>query len=195
MGAQPPQLEATYSVGKTIRYTATAAVNVVVSRGQLLDSLVLATGSTAAYRVLDAVKVRSIRIWGNAPGTGAVQARTSSVQWLSSYSPAKVVSDSGVGATYGARVYSKPPAMSLAGFWSLTGINESEAVFWLTLNEGDIVDLAVSARIQNNVNGEDAPAAVTVVGATVGTVYQLALDFVQSGAAAVIIPVAYNTIT
>jgi len=196
MPSHPPQIETTFSVGKTLRFTATAATSgSAFSRAALLDLLVMAETTTAAGRIFDAVKVRRIRIWGNAPGAGAVAARTSGVQWLSTYSPAKVVSDSGSGATYGARISTKPPAQSLAGFWSLTGVNESDTLFVLQLNVGDVVDIDFSFRLQNNIFGTDIPAAITVVAATVGTVYCMALDFANAGAAATILPVEYITIT
>lgn len=149
MGLKPPQFESTFQVSKKLRFTATAAITTAILRGGLLDLLVAAQTATAAGRIFDAVKVRRIRIWGNAPGAGAVATRTSGVQWLSTYSPAKMVSDSGSGATYGARIDTKPPAMSLAGFWSLTGIGESEALFALQLNQGDVVDIDFTFRLQN----------------------------------------------
>jgi hypothetical protein len=195
MPSKPPQFEATFVVGKTVRFTATAAGSIPITRGALLDLVVMATTTTAANRIFDAVKVRRIRIWSNPPGAGAVATRTCGVQWLSNLSPSKVVSDSGVGATYGARVDTKPPAMSLAGFWSLTGVDETEQLFYLQLNQGDVIDLDLSFRIQNNLFGTDPPAAVTVIGATVGTVYILALDFVDFAAMAVILPVEYITVT
>jgi hypothetical protein len=103
MSMKPPQFESTFAVGKTVRFTATAAALIEVTRASLLDLFVMAETTIAAGRIFDAVKIRRIRIWGNAPGSGAVAARTSSVQWLSTYSPAKVVSDSGSGASFGAR--------------------------------------------------------------------------------------------
>jgi hypothetical protein len=171
-------------------------MNLLVSRATLLDLMVMAVSATAANRIFDAVKIRRIRIWGNAPGAGAVAARTSSVQWLSTYSPARIVSDSGSGATYGARLSTVPPAMSLAGFWSLTGVNEADALFILELNQGDIVDLDLTFRIQNGIfDASIAPVAVVVIAATVGTVYCLALDFVTAAGSAVVLPVGYITIT
>jgi hypothetical protein len=195
MGTKPPQFESTVSVAKTLRFTSTSAANVTITRAAVLDLLVMASSATAAYRLFDAVKVRGIRIWGNAPGAGAVATRTSGVQWLSVYSPAKIVSDSGSGATYGARITTKPPAMSLAGFWSLSGINEGEDLFTLQLNQGDVVDIDFTFRLQNNFLGVAVPVAIVIVAGTVGTVYCMALDFAQSGAAAVVVPVDYTTIT
>jgi len=195
MPSKPPQFAATFCVGKTVRFTATAAGTFTITRASLLDLFVMAETTTAGGRIFDAVKVRRIRIWGNAPGAGAVATRTSGVQWLSTYSPAKVVSDSGVGATYGARISTKPPALPLAGFWSLTGTNEADELFVLQLNLGDVIDIDLSFQVQNNIYGTDVPAAVVLVGATVGTVYCLYLDYTVFGAAAVIMPVEYNTIT
>jgi hypothetical protein len=192
---KPPQFEATFAVGKTVRFTATAATLISCSRASMLDLFVMATAANAASRIFEAVKIRRIRVWGNAPGAGAVAARTSSLQWLSTYSPSKVVSDSGSGASYGARISSKPPAMSLAGFWSLTGVNEADELFVLQLNQGDVVDIDLSFRIQNNVFGFSVPAAIVIIGGTVGTVYCMALDFVPLAAAAVVVPVEYITIT
>jgi hypothetical protein len=192
---KPPQFESSFAVAKTVRFTATSALTFSVLRASLLDLFVMAETAVSAGRIFEAVKVRRVRIWGNAPGAGAVATRTSGVQWQSTYSPSKVVSDSGSGATYGARISTKPPAMSLAGFWSLTGVNETDALFVLQLNQGDVVDLDLTFRVQNNIFGTDVPAAVTVIGATVGTVYCLALDFFTDVAASVVIPVEYATIT
>jgi hypothetical protein len=201
MPPKPPQINTSWIVGKTCRFNkVTSTTSYGVTRAALLDLFVMATSSTAAYRIFDSVKLRRIRIWGQPPGSAApgsanVAPISSAVQWLSSLGPSKVVSDQGIGSAFGSRLDTRPPKNSLASFWSLTASDETEVLFYVTLNPGDVLDLDLTCTIQNNLYGGDAPVSITIIAGTTGTVYMTALDISASGAGALILPVQYNTIT
>jgi len=194
MPLNPPQKEG--SIGgahtATIRYTCTGLVNVSITRQQLWNTLVTATGTTVGYGSCSAVKVRRIRIWAPPPGNAA--ATTATLSWFSSWSPAKVIVDTGMGSTRGARIESRPPARSLAGEWSMTGSNQTEVVFAIICPSGSVVDVDYSFRLQDTLFGAPLGAAVTLVGATVGTMYVSYLDFIAQGTMAVMTPTGENYI-
>jgi hypothetical protein len=165
---------------------------ITVTRANLLDLMVLASGTTTAYRLFDAVKLNGIQIWGpvdTAEGTY----ENVTVQWLSTYAPATVESASGIGTAFGPRLSTRPPAKSLAGFWSLSGVSETD-ILCVIQAQNSVIDLLLEFRVQNNLYGETAPVSITVSGATVGTVYCTYLDFVQNAGSSTVAPVAYLSI-
>lgn len=192
MPRAPMEFEATFKSFKRLRFAAGSSGTITITRANLLDLMVLASGTTTAYRLFDAVKLNGIQIWGPVDtAEGAYE--TVSVQWLSTYAPAIVESASGIGTAFGPRLSTRPPAKSLAGFWSLTGISESD-VLCVISGANSIIDLLLEFRIQNNLFAETAPASVTVTSATVGTVYCTYLDFVQNGSSSTVVPVSYLSI-
>jgi hypothetical protein len=191
---KPPQQASSIVIGKTLRFQAAGAqADFALTRAGLLDLLVMATSTTAAYRIASASRIRRIDIWGQPPAQqGSVN--PIQVEWLSSLGPSKIITDVGMGATFGAKVTCRPPANSLAGFWSLTGSDETEQLVRLTLPPQSVIDLHVTFQLQNNLDAENVPVAVVVAGATIGTVYVLPLDFAASGASAEVSPVSYNSV-
>ncbi len=179
---RPPQYEASVTFGRKFRFScSTAATTSSITRAQLLDLIVLNAAANTNYRMIDAIKVNRIRIWGQPPGNaGAGVLAPVAVQWLSENGPTKLISDSGIGSTLGARIDSRPPPMSLASFWSLTGTGEAVTLFVISANAGDIVDLDCSVRFQNQSLTAAGAEAVTTVASTaagsVGVVYYLSLD-------------------
>lgn len=193
---KPPQIDSTIVCGRTVRFTAANTGVHSVTRAQLLNLLVMQTGNNTAFRICDAVRVRKIKIWGNPPGlanVGVVPPCT--VQWFSEQGPSKLVSDVGMGSTFGAKVSTRPPLMSLAGFWSLTGTNEATLLFDISCEAGDTIDVDLTFRVQNQfltAGGAEAVTSVSTTAAgTVGVVYGLSLDL---NTTANLPPVAQKTI-
>jgi len=181
MAVKPPQLESSISFGRTLRFTAVDSGVHSVTRAQLLNLMVMNVSANTNYRICDAVKVRRVRIWGNPPGNAAVGViAPCSVQWFSEAGPSKLVSDVGMGSTFGAKISTVPPARSLAGFWSLTGTNEATTLFDLGCEAGDTIDVDLTFRVQNQfltaTGAETATSVASTSGGTVGVVYGLSLD-------------------
>jgi len=195
-GVKPPSLEASISFGRTVRFTAANSGVHSITRAQLLNLLVMTTGANTAYRICDAVKVKKIRIWGNPPGLASAGiVPPCSVQWFSEAGPSKIVSDVGMGSTFGAKINTAPPQMSLAGFWSLTGTNEATVLFDIGCEAGDTIDVDLTFRIQNQfltaAGAEAATMVSTTAAGTVGVVYGLSLDL---NTTASLPPVAQKTL-
>jgi hypothetical protein len=199
MPKKPPQFESTITIGKTYRFTCTTGGVKSITRAQLLNLLVMngSVAGTQNYRLCDAVKIRRIRVWSNPPGVAQGGANSSpiSLQWFSEYGPTKVVSDSGIGFSDGAKLSSRPPPMSLASFWSLTGTSEATVLFDIALNKGDVIDVDLTQRLQNETlvaSGAEAPVLVSSTAAgTQGVVYCLSLDL---NTTASVPPVGYVTL-
>lgn len=198
MPIKPPQLATTFTVGHTLRYQANAAGTVAVTRKMLLQSLVMVTttGSTA-YRLFSGVKLRRIKMWSNPPGVGSAINGNLSVAWYSEQGPTKLLTDTGVGSTFGARLQTKPPPQSLASFWSLGGTDEAVVLFDILFNSGDIIDIDITAVMQNaylTTGAPEVPVSIAVNSGTVGQVAMLFLD--NNGAGATKLPaVGYSTIS
>lgn len=181
MGVKPPSLESTITFGRTVRFTAANSGVHSITRAQLLNLLVMTTGANVAYRICEAVKVRRVKIWGNPPGiVGVGIVPPCSVQWFSEAGPSRIVTDVGMGSTFGAKINTTPPQQSLAGFWSLTGTNEATVLFDLGCEAGDTVDVDLTFKVQNQfmtaTGAETATSVSTTAAGTVGVVYGLSLD-------------------
>lgn len=194
---RPTEYNAQISVRTRIRYynDSSAYTSVTITRGALLDSIIMATGSTSGYRINSAVKLNKIEIFGQPPGAGtsvpgSVSA-TSSVTWLSTYAPQRVVTSTGLGTSYGAHISTSPPRMSLAGYWSLTGQNESEALCVIAVHPYDLIDLYLQYTILGQFG---MGSAVTLISATVGQVYYPPLDYQANLGSSTLLPVALPSV-
>jgi len=160
----------------------------VVNSTSLCDLLCMATGTTEAYEIARAVKVRKIEIWG--PMASNLTPVTVSVEWAASGSapvagPSNIISDTSMGSARCAHVVSTPPTQSACAFWQVAS---GEALFTLAYPTGSVIDLHLSQVLFDG----ETPVAVTtgVAGATVGQVYCRALDSVTPGQNA-LVPVSY----
>jgi len=171
------------------RYVATAAVvNLSVTRGFLLNHLIMnAAGGTTNFRLFSAFRLKSVELWATTATLGSPV--TSSVEWTSSNGPSIIHSDTSIGTAEPAHVKTGVPQQSLASFWSISGTNESEALFILNLANGGIVDITYEAVIQN---GETPVSATTTNAGVAGTVYMTYLGGVTSTALA---PQSYAALT
>jgi hypothetical protein len=83
------------------------------------------------------IKLNRIEMFGN---TSSLPSSVS-VEWLSNYGPSSEMSDTSTSTASPAHLISSPPPQSLASFWSMIGINESETLFSVTVPNGTILDI------------------------------------------------------
>jgi hypothetical protein len=164
---------------RTFRFTASGgANNLIISRGDLLNLLQIATASgtgAAGARLINCIELRWIRV---RPGvSSAVAITTVSLTWLGQYAKSKTETLSVMGSSNVPELLTKPPKNSVAGFWAVSGIDETENVFSMDLTVGTVVDVNVSFVLQNFIATPLNPVATTSTKTvTSGVVYCAALD-------------------
>jgi len=168
MEDHPPQIDSYQVIHSTcLRFTVTAAVvNKVITFGNMLDAMLVATTAIAGFQLFDLVKVKKIRLWGQAalgtPSTVEIQFNTATGDFV-------VHTDTSLGIKP-AFVHARPSLKSLASFWQLaTGGN----ALMLTAPAGSILDVHLSFKTSSN-----APTGVAnaLVGANPGEFYFRGLD-------------------
>jgi hypothetical protein len=191
----PPPWSPTTSVPLHLRFIlATAGVSdLAISITDLLNLRCLASTAVLAFRIFDAVKLRKVEAW--CANTAATASNTIEIEFLSSNpyfsDDSKIFSDTAVGVTNVAHVVAKPNPFGMSAAW-FSGASNSFTIFNLTAPQGTVIDVHLTGRMI-----DDEPklpnAGITVAAATAGTAYCLYLDNDQ-GAAAVIVPIGYNTV-
>jgi hypothetical protein len=91
----------------------------------------------SVLRLIAGIKLNRIEMYGNTSSTPS----TVTVEWLSNYGPSSEISDTSTSTASPAHLVSSPPPQSLASFWSMIGINESESLFNVTAGTGTILDI------------------------------------------------------
>jgi hypothetical protein len=187
-----PSFVASVTSNHTYRYQCTGSplTGQGITRSNLLNSQILnVSGSTTNYRTINAIRINRIEMYaapliGNSSSPTTVQ-----VEWVSTYGPSKVISDTTISASLVAVVKSKPPQSSLASYWSLRNSNESDTLMFLTAPVNTIVDLNVSIVYQDD---SVANAVSTSSTGTIGVLYATYLDGPRSGAS--LVPVSLPSI-
>jgi len=146
------------------------------------------TTVTQVARNWESVKIRKIEIFSSSTATTftglANPFNSIQLEWLSANAPSKVQESVG-NFEHPSHISSKPPQGTLAGFWSISGSNESEVLFRLSgsnttavagtntgLPPGTTIDLHLEV-----INQEDTtPVLTTVAAATVGQNYVRSFD-------------------
>jgi hypothetical protein len=139
------------------------------------------------YRLASSVKLKRIEMWCPSISTTAITSTTISLEWLSDQGPSTEISDTGNPFTM-PHIASSPPRNSLAGFWSLNTINNSESLFKLSLVTGTVIDIWLEMVL---VDDFGPISAGVPTGTVAGQVYVRSLD--NPGSLA-ITPVSYATI-
>jgi hypothetical protein len=172
LSQKPPAFKASVASRHKFRFVALNGVtNESVTRADLLNLMVVATGGTSACRLLAGVRLLSISIWS--PILATFDPQTVCVEWLGAYAPSSLISDTSVGMSP-ARLRTHPPVRSSAEWWTLLGQNESETLLNLTAPTGSIVDVSLDLVFIDNESATSGTAPYT--GLTTGQVYYGRLD-------------------
>lgn len=185
----PPPFVPTMSYAHKFRFTngATAAVDVPVTRENLLNLVQIGASATTSARLFEAIRLRSVEMWTNPVALGSPPT-TCSIEWLGENSPSVVVSDISMGVRP-AHVRSLPPPASSNRWWSMSGSLESDDLFSLTLPANSIVDVIADCRV---VEAENPTAGDGSTSLSAGKLYGGYLDGLSSG---IFTPTGYNAVT
>jgi hypothetical protein len=181
---KPPSLTTAVKSQHTFRYVLNSGVaDDFVESADLLNSLVMATSSTNAYRLIAGFRIKRISMWAWAESATPVSLN---MQWTGEYGPAVVVSDTSAGATCPAHITTVPPKLSGASFWRISGVDESTKLFTLDAPTGTIIDVECEIFLQDDVTGGFTPVVYTGSSLTAGLVYSGRLDKSNSSVIAAI---------
>jgi hypothetical protein len=166
--SHPPPI-ANYDLvhNQVLRFTATAAAaGTAITFADLLDTIAIATTTTAGFQLFDTVRVRLVEVWAAAAlGT----ASTVSVEFTNTEGDSRFHTDTSLGVSP-AYLRAKPSKDSTSGFWHVSGAGSA---FVLTVPAGSIIDVHLSFR---GSGGYSVALQVVQVAATAGTVFWRGLD-------------------
>jgi len=147
-----------------------------INRANLLNLILYTPTATTSVRLFEAVRVLGLELWSSPTVLGS-QASPLALEWLGENGPSTLVSDTSIGVSP-AHIRSHPPTRSSCEWWSISGQQESDDLFTLTLPVNSTVDVTLAVRIVE----QDGPTAGDVpAGATVGRIYGDYLDGLTSG--------------
>jgi hypothetical protein len=138
--AYPKSVVSCIEYTKKVRYAGSGNTPLNVTRGALLNAFCVSgtAGSKAVYRLINAVRIRSVEVWA----IDSSEFMTSVVvNWLGGqYGKTTEVSSSG-NNMHPAHVYTRPPKLSSASFYSTTSFDEAEYLFSVngSLATGDLI--------------------------------------------------------
>lgn len=187
---QPPPFRPTLRVNHKFRFIGSEGSGetaVTITRANLLNLLVTATSTTTTVRTFEAVRLKKVEMWSNAPALGAASTLVQ-VEWLGENSPSTVFSDSSMGVRP-AHVVSRPPPRSSNQWWSMSGTLESDPLFSLLMPANGIIDVVLQVQL---IETESPTAGPTPSGASLGQVYGATLD--GNGVTGTLVPVGYIAI-
>lgn len=164
-------------------------------RAYLLNLLfVNRASSTTNARVIAGIKLNRVEMrYFTAPaGSTVVVSQAISVEWLSNNGPATEISDNAIGVSP-AKITTSPPAKSLAAFWSLSGVNESEQLctFRYPAAGTAFIDIWCDIVLMD----DEVPVSITTTNSgTASQLYVAPLDGVPQGTPSWP-PVSYSTLS
>lgn len=193
----PPALSVNLLIRQKIRFQAGAASTGFnnVNVANICGLTAFSTTSTQLFTVFSAVRVREIEMWG--PTTSSLAPVTVAVRYPAGVfsgisNPEVTHADVSIGSTVPAYVRSKPPKAAIASNWVSADLNSTLFQVLYVLNT--IVDLTFEGQLSLSTGGPSvAPFIYSVVGATVGDIYTLALDLLPSTGP--LVPVARATVS
>lgn len=174
---RPPSYIPTMSFQHKFRFNSASNAGLfTITRGNLLNMVLVATSATTTARIFEAVRLRRVEMWTN-PVSAGTDPVAINLEWLGAYAPSNVISDVCMGLIP-AHIRSSPPKASSDMWWSMSGSNESESLFSLTVESNTWIDITVEVRL---VEQESPTAGDVSSGATLGRIYGDYLDGIASG--------------
>lgn len=175
-----PMIDANPTYNQTFRYYAsTTSNNLIFSRADILNVLQMAlstgTSSTSGARIFFAAKVNWIRVYVSPSSTSTPE--TCNLTWEGMYGKHTVVSATTLGVSTASEFLTKPPRDSEAGFYSLSGSQETQPLFNMDISQYSVLDINLSFTLQNlidNSSGATITSSTKTVGQ--GIIYTAALD-------------------
>jgi len=170
----PPQIDSYQVIHSTcLRFTVTAAVvNKIITFGNMLDAMLVATTAIAGFQLFDLVKVKKIRLWGLAAlGTPS----TVEIQYNTATGDNVIHTDTSLGIKP-AFVHARPSLKSLASFWQL---NTGGNCFQVSAPAGSVIDVHLSFKTSSQ---NPTAVANALVAANPGEFYFRGLDGLATAA-------------
>jgi hypothetical protein len=180
-----PQIRSNIVKRHRFRFIAASAQEAAgISTVSILGALgVKGVTATTVSRFNRSFKLQSMDIW--APTSDLGTPVTASVEWLGLNTPNIEQSDTSVNPSQPAHLRCSPPGSSIAAFWQ-TADNDIN-LFNLSCPGGSVIDIVV---MYIELDQPAVELAVTVIAATPGVNYYLALD---GPGVNTLIPVSLNT--
>jgi hypothetical protein len=171
-----PQYVPTISLSHKFRYNSGAnSGGFSITRARLLNLLQVATSAITTVRLIEGIRLRSVSMWTNPVALGMSPAALQ-LEWFGENSPSTLVSDISMGINP-ACIRTKPPRLSSSQWWSLSGSQETDPLFSITVPANTIIDIVVDLRLVES----EAPTAGDVpAGAVLGQLYGNYLDGIAS---------------
>jgi hypothetical protein len=168
---RPPPFVSTLSFKHKFRfYSATAVSSLPITRLNMLNLYLNTPTATSSVRILAAVRLLSVEAWS--PPASLPSTTELDIEWVGSYAPSTIKSDSSMGVLP-AHIHTSPPKDSSAAWWSIVGSNESEQLLLLTAAAETVWDVYCELRFVEN----EGPSAGDVpAGATPSKIYFNYLD-------------------
>jgi hypothetical protein len=145
--ARPMPFRSAPIIPMRFRFTCGTSAVFKILRSDMLSRLAMTSSTVAGYRIFAGVKLNRIKIWGPTPAPTATS--QVSLQWISENGPPELLSDYSSSTAYPPFLESTPPKQSLASFWSIQGIDESDLLFMMELTAQSIVEIDVSVVFTN----------------------------------------------
>lgn len=172
----PPQNKSKPYCTRVIRYVGQGSSNAVypVTRRCLLNTvLAVVNGSTAATNVYESVRLDRVCMW-NVPDAAdgfGITTEELVLTWTGDRAPDLRLSDRGT-LSHPACIKSRPPAGSLAGFWSTVNGDLDETLFtYSTTGTPTVIDIHLTLCI-----GDGATKTCVIAAAAVTGIAYAALD-------------------
>jgi hypothetical protein len=180
VSAVPPAMVVDDLVSSSFRYgvnVSTSENKMYVKRSDLLNLIGLSYSSSAAYRIIQAIRLRAVHIWTD-PNQSVTSANTfDTFSWLGPDTRPTATVTTSMGTSQVGYQYHVPPKKSLAAFWSSSGSNESDVLFSITVQGGDVIQLDVTYQLQNAVTGPFTETSISTTSTlAVGYLYCFSLD-------------------
>jgi hypothetical protein len=180
VSAVPPAMVVDDLVSSSFRYGVQAGAietKMYVKRSDLLNLIGLSYSTSAAYRVIQAIRLRAVHIWTD-PNQSTTSSNTYDVfSWLGPDTRSTATVTTSMGTSQVGYQYHVPPKKSLAAFWSAAGSNESDVLFSVTVTGGDVLQLDVTYQLQNAVTGPFTETSISTTSTlAIGYLYCFSLD-------------------